>query len=174
MDRKNRKGNAETTLGDSKSVGVSTVDETVKEKAGAKRNEDLLSSTEKEMINTHCVKEENSKKVVSEDNEDLLLSGTDNEKKGECDLEEETKMVDHKYTPSEKKMSSEMSSKKCNLDVPLEDVDRCTDRRFAIPYGIRNTAYSGFSGFRGIGGQGLRSRDMPWAYSRSLHNGSFG
>ena len=55
--RENKKENAETTLGDSKSVGMSTVDEAVKEKAGAKRNEDLLASTEKEMINTHCVKE---------------------------------------------------------------------------------------------------------------------
>ena len=136
------------------------MDEVVKEKAGAKQNEDLLASTEKEMINTHCVKEEGSEKAVSEDNEDLLLSGTDNEKKEECDLEEETKMVDHKYIPSEKKMSSVLSSKKWNLATPVEDDDRCTDRRFAIPYGIRNTAYSGFSGFRGIGGQGLRSRDM--------------
>ena len=39
--RENKKENAETTLGDSKSVGVSTVDEAVKEKAGAKRNEDI-------------------------------------------------------------------------------------------------------------------------------------
>ena len=151
------------------------MDEAVKEKAGAKRNEDILVRTEKEMINTHCVKEENSEKVVSEDNEDLVLSGTDNEKKEECDLEEETKTVEQKVLVCEKKMSSVMSEKKSNLDVPVEDMDGCTDRRIAIPYGIRNTAYSDFSGFGGIGGgQGLRSRDMSWAYSRSLSNGSFG
>ena len=172
--RENKKENAESTLGDSKSVGVSTVDEAVKEKAGAKRNEDILARTEKEMINTHCMKEENSEKVVSEDNEDLLLSGTDKEKKEECDLEEETKTVEQKHILHEKKLSSVMSEKKANLDVQVEDVDGCTDKRFAIPHGIRNTAYSDFSGFGGIGGQGLRSRDMSWAYSRSLSNGSFG
>ena len=173
--RENKKENAETTLGDSKSVGMSTVDEAVKEKAGAKRNEDISASTEKEMINTHCVKEENSEKVVSEDNEDVVLSGTDNEKKEECDLEEETKTVEQKHILREKKMSSVMSEKKANLATPVEDLDGCTDRRIAIPHGIRNTAYSGFSGFGGIGGgQGLRSRDMSWAYWRSLSNGSFG
>ena len=173
--RENKKENAETTLGDSKSVEVWTVDEAVKEKAGAKRKEDILASTEKEMINTHCMKEENSEKVVSDDNEDLLLSGTDKEKKEECDLEEETKTVEQKHILHEKKMSSVISSKRSNLDVPVEDVDGCTDRRIAIPYGIRNTAYSDFSGFRGIGGrQGLRSGDMSWAYWRSLSNGSFG
>ena len=172
--RENKKENAESTLGDSKSVGVSTVDEAVKEKAGAKRNEDLLARTEKEMINTHCVKEENSEKVVSEDNEDVVLSDTD-KKKEECDLEEETKTVEQKVLVCEKKMSSVLSEKKANLDVPVEDVDGCTDRRIAIPHGIRNTAYSDFSGFGGIGGrQGLRSGDMSWAYSRSLSNGSFG
>ena len=173
--RENKKENAETTLGDSKSVGVSTVDEAVKEKAGAKRKEDLLASTEKKMINTHCMKEENSEKVVSEDNEDVVLSGTDKEKKEECELEEETKTVEQKHILHEKKLSSVLSSKRANLDVPVEDVDGCTDRRIAIPHGIRNTAYSGFSGFGGIGGrQGLKSRDMSWAYSRSLRNGSFG
>ena len=70
------------------------MDEAVKEKACAKRTEDLLASTEKEMINTHCMKEASSEKVVSEDNEALLLSGTDKEKKEECDLEEETKIVE--------------------------------------------------------------------------------
>ena len=54
--RENKEENAETTLGDSKSVGLSTVDEAVKEKACAKRNEDLLADTDKEMINTHCMK----------------------------------------------------------------------------------------------------------------------
>ena len=142
--RENKKENAETTLGDSKSVGVSTVDEAVKEKAGAKRNEDILASTEKEMINTHCMKEENSEKVVSEDNEDVMLSCTDKEKKEECDLEEETKTVEQKYILHEEKLSSVMSSKKSNLDVPVEDVGGCTDRRIAIPHGIRNTAYSDF------------------------------
>ena len=145
--RENKKENAETTLGDSKSVEVWTVDEAVKEKADAKRIEDLSASTEKEMINTHCVKEENSEKVVSEDNEDLMLSGTDKEKKEECDLEEETKTADQKYILCEKKMSSEMSEKELNLATPVEDVDGCTDIRFSIPYGIRNTAYSDFSGF---------------------------
>ena len=124
--------------------------EAVKEKAGAKRNEDILARTEKEMINTHCmkeensekvvsedneVKEENSEKVVSEDNEDLVLSCTDNEKKEECDLEEETKTVEQKYILREEKLSSVLSSKKWNLDVPVEDVDGCTDRRIAIPMG---------------------------------------
>ena len=122
--------------------------EAVKEKAGTKRTEDISASSEKEMINTHCIKEESSKKVVSEDNEALLLSGTYKEKKEECDLEEETKTVEHKYILCEKKVSSVMSSKKSNLDVALEDVDGCTDRRIAIPYGIRKTAYSDFSGFR--------------------------
>ena len=151
------------------------MDEAVKEKAVAKRNEDLSASTEKEMINSHCVKEENSEKVVNEDNEALLLSGTDKEKKEECDLEEETKTVYQKYILHEEKLSSVMSSKKWSLAIPVEDVDGCTDRRFAIPHGLRKTAYSGFSGFGGIGGrQGLRSRDMSWAYSRSLSNGSFG
>ena len=53
--RENKKENAETTLGDSKSVGMSTVDEAVKEKAGAKRKEDILARTEKEMINIRTV-----------------------------------------------------------------------------------------------------------------------
>ena len=93
----------------------------------------------------------------------------------ECDLEEETKTVEQKVLLCEEKMSSVMSSKKSNLDVPVEDVDGCTDRRIAIPYGIRKTAYSDFSGFGEIGGrQGLSSGDMSWAYSRSLSNGSFG
>ena len=90
----NKKENAETTLGDSESAGMLTVDESVKEKACAKRTEDILASTEKEMINSHCMKEENSEKVVSEDNEALLLSGTYKEKKEECNLEEETKTVE--------------------------------------------------------------------------------
>ena len=77
----------------------------------------------------------------------MLLSCTDKEKKEECDLEEETRTVEQKLLLSEKKMSSVLSSKKWNLGIPVEDVDGCTDRRFAIPYGIRNTAYSGFSGF---------------------------
>ena len=145
--RENKKENAESTLGDSKSVGMWTVDEAVKEKAVAKRNEDISASTEKEMINSHCMKEENSEKVVNEDNEALLLSGTDNEKKEECDLEEETKTVYQKYILHEEKLSSEMSSKKWNLAIPVEDVDGCTDRRFAIPHGLRKTAYSDFSGF---------------------------
>ena len=93
-------------------------------------------------------------------------------------LEEETKTVEQKVLLCEEKMSSVMSSKKSNLDVPdvpVEDVDGCTDRRIAIPYGIRNTAYSDFSGFGEIGGrQGLSSGDMSWVYSRSLSNGSFG
>ena len=143
----NKKENAESTLGDSKSVGVWTVDEAVKEKADAKRNEDILASSEKEVINTHCVKEESSEKVVSEDNEALLLSCTDKEKKEECDLEEETKTVEQKVLVCEKKMSSEMSSKKSNLAIAVEDLDGCTDRKFAIPYGIRKTTYSDFSGF---------------------------
>ena len=93
----------------------------------------------------------------------------------ECDLEEETKTVEQKVLLCEEKMSSVMSSKKSNLDVPVEDVDGCTDRRIAIPHGIRNTAYSDFSGFGGIGGrQGLRSDGLSWAYSRSLRNESFG
>ena len=123
------------------------MDEAVKEKACAKRTEDLLASTEKEMINAHCMKEENSEKVVSEDNEALLLSGTDKEKKEECDLEEETKMVEQKYILCGKKLSSVMSSKKWNLAIALEDVDGCIDRRIAIPYGLRNTTYCDFSGF---------------------------
>ena len=123
------------------------MDEAVKEKACAKRTEDLLASTEKEMINTHCMKEENSEKVVSEDNEALLLSGTDKEKKEECDLEEEAKMVEQKYILCGKKLSSVMSSKKWNLAIALEDVDGCIDRRIAIPYGLRNTTYCDFSGF---------------------------
>ena len=49
----------------------------------------------------------------------------------ECDLEEETKTVEQKVLLCEEKMSSVMSSKKSNLDVPVEDVDGCTDRRFA-------------------------------------------
>ena len=145
----NKKENAESTLGDSKSVGMWTVDEAVKEKAGAKRTEDISASSEKEMINSHCVKEESSEKVVSEDNEALLLSGTDKEKKEECDLEEETMIVVQKYILPEEKLSSVMSSKKWNLAIRVEDVDGCTDRRFAIPYGIRKTAYSAFSGFLG-------------------------
>ena len=123
------------------------MDEAVKGKACAKRTEDLFGSSEKEMINTHCMKEENSEKVVSEDNEALLLSGTDKEKKEECDLEEETKTVEQKYILCEKKLSSEMSSKKWNLAIVVEDVDGCTDRRLSIPYGIRNTTYCDFSGF---------------------------
>ena len=145
--RENKKENAESTLGNSKSVGVSTVDEAVKEKAGAKRTEDILASTEKEMINSHCVKEDSSEKVVNVDNEALLLSGTYKEKKEECDLEEGTKTVEQKLLLCEEKLSSVMSSKKSNLDVPVEDVDGCTDRRIAIPHGIRKTAYSDFSGF---------------------------
>ena len=131
--RENKNENAESTLGDSKSVGVWTVDEAVKEKADAKRNEDILASIEKEMINTHCMKEENSEKVVSEDNEDVVLSCTDKEKKAECDLEEETKTVEQKHILCEGKMSSVMSSKRANLDVPLEDGDGSNDRRIAIP-----------------------------------------